>query len=236
MNHITTIAALSLFTATALPAIAAPANLSQYDGDAADSVIVNMDVTETSEAMTFTFDYEGPGTLTNVYFERGLLGLLENGLNNRTWDTTGDAKYNERSLMPASYRPSNRPANDAIIGWTGTFFSMSARGATPGELVVKGLNDSTDSLSISINKLDGVNVDDLLSQIGDSGFRVAALVQGLTEDNGEGAAAALTTEDGGAFAAFVTTGGAGAAVPTPAAVIPGLILLGGMASRRRRQA
>ncbi len=199
-------------------------DLNVYDSNVdASAVSVYFDAVDNGDTVDFIFKNEGPGSVAKVYFEAGLRNYFQAGGSSAIpFMTTGDAAFAHRPNVDP-----HRPYNDSVVDYQANMFSIMAQGNSQG-VTENGLNDTDDSLKVTFTKLDSnTSLDDILGTIGTTGYRVAAYLKGL----GPASKVGLISDE-------TSLGGpsGGPVVPVPAAIWPGLAIVGALAARRRREA
>jgi hypothetical protein len=184
---------------------------------------VFVDVSSVGDSFVFTFqnDSANGSSLTNVYFEGGLRdSLLATGAGTRSLDGVN-----------TSFAPGASPAalpGGLGIGWVGNAFSYGAEGMGLNQ-ILNGVSTMNKELTVSVLKAEGATLEDLLDALATGGTRIAVTVWNLPGDQGR-----VSLASNGLEPVNEEETSTGDAVPTPAAALGGIALLGMLGIKRRR--
>ena len=191
-------------------------------------VDVWVDVIDSGSTFDFIFHNDSAvGSVTSVYFEIGY----------RDWSVFAKGGSNRSAIGSAGV--------DFGIGATTTLTSWNNAFSYGAANTSDGIDSSTELLTVSVKKADNsLGIDDILPLLASNGTRIAAYV-----DLGQGGLDVATGSQSqlGQIEPLPTTPGEAdpgnngsgtqnpVAAPLPAAIWPGVALLGGALLRRRRQ-
>jgi hypothetical protein len=218
---------LAVWTLAATNAQAASVAFAAFDATASTAgVNIWMDVQDGGDTWDFVFHNGSTNgaVLTDIYFEstHRKQAVLQLGRNNRkAINSSSGVDFVKRAT------PKHLVGKEEV-SWKGNAFSFGSRRIGKSK-TVNGVS-SSESVTIQVRKAAGSTLNDVLALLESPGTRIATYIRGLG-DNSRGKAsfiAAGPSNDGDRPQPDVTMS------PLPAAVWPGLILLGALGLRRKR--
>ncbi len=182
---------------------------------------VSVDVTVRHGYAKFTFDNDTSYTsVTSIYFEKGLSHLFSNS--HKGGYGHGDVDFSWWDAHPKN------PVWSQEIHWHGNHVSAGAEGWSASSMYHNGINGyNNDSLTLYFKLNDSsTTTADIVQALGHKGSRIALTILGKQRYGQKGCY----------HYEYCKIGAHTPVIPTPAAIGPGLLLLAGIAARRRRNA
>lgn len=217
---------LAVWTLAATNAQAASVTFAAFDATTSTAgVSIWMDVQDGGNTWDFVFhnNSSNGAVLTDIYFEvaHRKQTALQLGRDNRTAVNSSGVDFVKRATP-------KRLVGKEEVDWKGNAFSFGARRI--GKSKIANGVASSESVTIQVHKTAGSTLSDVLALLESPGTRIATYVRGLG-DNSRGKASLIVagpSSNDDRPRPDVTMS------PLPAAVWPGLILLGALGLRRKR--